>query len=234
MTTMSGHMAVAAAKAGLGPIAVIDSDPQGSLVAWAKARADGGRTDIQAVKSSGEYLTEDLMRLREAGVRMVFVDTPPAANASIVEAVRQADLVVVPTRPSPHDLRAVGSTIDIVEAHRKAMVFVVNSATPRAKITADAAVALSQHGTVAPVTVHHRVDYASSMIDGRSVSELDPEGKSAVEMNALWDYLAGRLAKRREQVVGEIAARRGLAPESGAALRRTAPVFGRREAVAAL
>jgi chromosome partitioning protein len=232
-TTMSGHMAVAAARAGLGPIAVVDTDPQGSLLAWAKARVSHA-ADLQVVKSTGEYLAEDLMRLREAGVRMVFIDTPPAANASIVEAVRQADLVVVPTRPSPHDLRAVGSTIDIVEAHRKTMVFVVNSATPRAKITADAAVALSQHGTVAPVTVHHRVDYASSMIDGRSVLELDPDGRSAGEMTALWSYLAGRLAKHREQFAAELANRRGLVPEAGAALRRAAPVFGRREAGAAL
>jgi chromosome partitioning protein len=35
------------------------------------------------------------------------------------------------------------------------MVFVVNAATPRARISAEAAIALSQHGTVAPVTIHH-------------------------------------------------------------------------------
>src|SRR3712207_7158551 len=38
----------------------------------------------------------------------------------------------------------------------KPLIFVVNAATPKAKITYEAAVALSQHGTVAPVTVHHR------------------------------------------------------------------------------
>jgi len=228
-TTLSGHMAVAAERAGVGRVAVVDTDPQGSLLAWAKSRAD---STLTAVRSTSEYLADDLARLKEEGIRMVFVDTPPAANASIVEAVRHADLVVVPTRPSPHDLRAVGSTIDIVEAHRKAMIFVVNSATARAKITADAAVALSQHGTVAPVTVHHRVDYAGSMIDGRTVLEISQDGRSAVEMTALWDYIAGRLVKRREQAVAELAGRRGLAPAAGDALRRLAPAFGRREAAA--
>ena len=72
---------------------------------------------------------------------MVLRSSPATGRISIVEAVKCADLVVIPTRPSPHDLRAVGSTIDIVEAYRKTMIFVVNSATPRAKITADAAVA---------------------------------------------------------------------------------------------
>jgi chromosome partitioning protein len=229
-TTLTGHMAVAAMRAGIGPVAVIDTDPQGSLLYWAKSRGDA---QMQVRKSTSEYLADDLMRLKEEGVRMVFVDTPPAANASIVEAVRHADLVVVPTRPSPHDLRAVGSTIDIVEAHRKAMIFVVNSATPRAKITADAAVALSQHGTVAPVTLHHRVDYAGSMIDGRTVLEVSQDGRSAVEVEQLWTYVAGRLVKRREQAVQDLAARQGLNADGGGVLRRAAPVFGRREAGAA-
>ena len=52
-------------------------------------------------------------------------------------------------------------------------------------------------------------------------------------MAGLWTYIAGRLAKRREQMAAEVAARQGLAPESGNALRRAAPVFGRREAVPA-
>src|SRR3546814_3974727 len=67
-----------------------------------------------------------------------------------------AELIVVPTRPSPHDLRAAGATVDLCERAGKPLVFVVNAATPKAKITSEAAVALSQHGTVAPVTLHHR------------------------------------------------------------------------------
>jgi len=224
-TTLSGHMAVAALRAGQAPVAVIDTDPQGSLLAWAKAR---GQSFLSIVKSSGEALGEEIDRLRQQGARLVVIDTPPAANSSIVEAIRVASLVVVPTRPSPHDLRAVGSTVDIVEACRKPMVFVVNSATPRAKITADAAVALSQHGTVAPVTVHHRVDYAASMIDGRTVMELGEDGRSATEMSQLWQYLSNRLSRQREQWAETAGNRPGLSAELGHVLKRTAPSFGRR------
>ena len=42
---------------------------------------------------------------------------------------------------------------------------------------AKVAVALSQHGTVAPVTIHHRVDFAASMIDGRTVGEVVPNSR---------------------------------------------------------
>lgn len=75
------------------------------------------------------------------------------------------------------------------------MVFVVNGATTRAKITGDAAIALSQHGTVAPITVHHRIDFAVSMIDGRTVGELDGNSNSAREITELWNYVNTRLGK---------------------------------------
>ena len=41
--------------------------------------------------------------------------------------------------------------------------------TPHARITGQAAIALSQHGTVAPSIIHHRTEFASSMIDDRTV-----------------------------------------------------------------
>jgi len=123
------------------------------------------------------------------------IDTPPAVTQTIAHVVKRADLVVVPTRPSPHDLRAVGPTVDIADTLNKPLVFVVNSATARARITSETAVALSQHGVVAPVTLHHRVDFAASMIDGRTVGDIMPESKSAQEVSALWMYLRGRLAK---------------------------------------
>jgi len=99
------------------------------------------------------------------------------------------DLVVIPVRPSPNDLRAIGGTIELARRARRRMVFVVSQATPRARITAEAAIALSQYGTVAPVVVHHRVDFAASMTGGATVGELDPQGRSAGEVRALWAYL---------------------------------------------
>ena len=73
--------------------------------------------------------------------------------ANIKAVTQVSDLVIIPTRPSPHDLRAVGATVDLVESTKKPMLFIVNGAANRARITADAAVALSQHGTVSPVTI---------------------------------------------------------------------------------
>lgn len=194
-TTLAGHLAVQAELAGAGPVAIIDTDPQGSLAKWWDVRQVETPVFAQA---SIPNLERDIDYLSQHGFRLIIIDTPPAVTSSIVEVVTHADLVIVPTRPSPHDLRAVGATVDIVEHQHKQLVFVVNSATMRARITSDTAVALSQHGTVAPSTIHHRVDFAASMIDGRTVGEVDPNCRSAKEIAKLWDYLADRLKRQRD------------------------------------
>lgn len=191
-TTLSGHLAVEAERQGAGPVALIDTDPQGSLAKWWNVRQDPAPAFIQSVFSN---LFQDLDRARDEGFRLVFIDTPPAVTRAISEVVSFADLVIAPTRPSPHDMRAVGPTVDIVEGRGKPLVFVVNAATPRARITSEAAIALSQHGTVAPTIIHHRVDFAASMIDGRTVMEIDPVCRSAQEISELWRYLHERLMR---------------------------------------
>ena len=191
-TTLCGQLAVQAELSGMGPVALIDTDPQGSLSDWWNSR--GEDTPI-FVQTTVERLYETIEELRQMGVKLVMIDTQPTVTDTIREIIRYADMVVIPTRPSPHDLRAVGPTVDLVEQCNKPMVFAVNCATRRAKLTGDLAIALSQHGTVAPITVHNRIDFATSMINGKTIMELNPDGKSTAEIQALWAYLAERLCR---------------------------------------
>ena len=170
-------------------------------------------------------LAADLALLRQQGFKLAVIDTPPAITAAIQSVIQVAELIVVPTRPSPHDLRAVGATVELCERAGKPLIFVVNSATPKARITSEAAVALSQHGTVAPVLLHHRTDFAASMIDGRTVMEVDPNGKSANEVAVLLTYISERLEKNFRRTV--FALPNGPAP-AGSAARPTGGGFGRR------
>lgn len=196
-TTLCGQLSVAAEISGNGPIALIDCDPQGSLSDWWNAREE--ETPL-FVKTTVDNLAGDLEQLRMQGINLVFVDTPPSVTDTIRKVVSHADLVVIPTRPSPHDLRAVGATLDIVDSNGKPLVFAVNGATKRARITSDTAVALSQHGTVAPVTIHHRNDMATSMIKGGAVMETNPTSKSSQEVTELWQYLFTRLRKMERRL----------------------------------
>ena len=220
-TTLSGHLAVQAQLAGAGPVCLIDIDPQGSLADWWNER----EADMPAfAQTTVARLASDLEVLRQQGFRLAVVDTPPAITMAIQSVIAVAELIVIPTRPSPHDLRAVGATVDLCDRAGKPLIFVVNAATPKAKITYEAAVALSQHGTVAPVTLHHRTDYAASMIDGRTVMEIDPNGRSAKEVTELWEYISDRLEKNfRRTVFAAPGAAPGAARCKSASRRRLRP-----------
>jgi chromosome partitioning protein len=64
------------------------------------------------------------------------------------------------------------------------------------------------------------------MIDGRTVMEVEPEGRSAQEIIALWTYIADRLEKNFRRTV--FAAPGKPAPQAGMA--RAQGGFGRRVA----
>lgn len=190
-TTLSGHIAVQAHRAGFGPVAIMDFDPQGSLADWWNTRKN---EDLLFVNGSPGTIEESLAELREMEVALLVIDTPPALGTEVRVAAMHSDLVLVPTRPSPHDLRSVGATVQLVESVGKPVIFVLNGATPRARITDQALKILSEHGPLAPKVIHQRVDFASSMIDGRTVMEINTGSRSAEEVEGLWNFLDNRLS----------------------------------------
>ncbi len=192
-TTIAAHLAVRAAAAGNGPVVLIDTDPQGSLAEWWHARAD----DTPALATvKPEALAANLAELRSYGTAIAVIDTPPALTGSIEQVIAMADLIVIPARPSPHDLRAASGTVEMARKAGKPFIFVVNGASPRASITAQAVAALSEHGRVAPVILYQRTEYAASMIDGRTVLETSASGRSAQEIVELWQCVYAQIGLR--------------------------------------
>jgi chromosome partitioning protein len=172
----------------------VDTDPQGSLAAWWNQRP--AETPLFAAVDVVR-LAEHMTALRRERVNLVVIDTPPALLDTIRTAIGVADVVLIPARPSPHDLRAVGVVVEMAEAARKPFGFVVNGATPRTTIALQAVQALAQHGPVAPVILHQRIDFAGSMVDGRTVGEINPQSRSTQEITELWQYVYTRIRKYR-------------------------------------
>lgn len=189
-TTLAGHLAVAAEQAGNGPVAVIDTDPQGSLSDWWNMRAAPAP---RFVTTSLASLQDDLATLRLKDTRLVIIDTPPAMDDAVSRIVACSDLVLIPTRPSPHDLRSIGATLNLVERLGKPLVFVINSATVNARLTLETVKLVSRYGPLAPATIHHRVDFAASMTDGRTVMEIPSATRAVEEITKLWGYVSDRL-----------------------------------------
>jgi chromosome partitioning protein len=192
-TTIAGHLAVQVGLSGHGPAVLIDTDPQGSLAEWWRVRKD----DAPALaKVRLEELEDNLDELRSYGTSFAIIDTPPALTGSIEQVMSVADLIVIPARPSPHDLRAVGATVAMARRAGKPFMFVLNGAAQRANITVQAVAALSEHGRVSPVILYQRTEYAASMIDGRTVIEAAPSGKSAQEIADLWSFVYAQIGMR--------------------------------------
>lgn len=192
-TTIAAHLAVRAGMAGQGPAVLVDTDPQGSLSDWWRERNDDS---LALARVKLEDLASTLAKLRSQGTAVAIIDTPPALTASIAQAIALADLVLVPARPSPHDLRAIGATVAMTQRAGKPFLFVVNGAAPRASITAECVAALSEHGRVAPGILYQRTDFAASMIDGRTVMETAPAGRSAQEITELWKCVYAQITMR--------------------------------------
>jgi chromosome partitioning protein len=195
-TTLAAHIAVSADRAGAGPVAIIDTDDMRGLTRWYDAR----KSDTPVCVELKGGIAKTLAQLKANGFKTVVVDTPPAATNDVASTIAQATLVIVPVIPSPHDLGAIGETLDLVEQQDKPLLFVINNASTNGRLTMQAAAALSQHGTIAatggePVVIRTRQDWRSSMVDGRTVLEIKNPGKSGAEINALWDAVTDRLQK---------------------------------------
>jgi chromosome partitioning protein len=188
-TTLTAHLASAAVLSGL-RVAVADYDPQGGLAGWFNARQTPLEGLAYADASKGIRKAWDAAS--RGGIDLLLIDTEPGEGDAVLDAVALADLVVVPCQPSPNDLRAVGRTVKLVAEAGKSLVFVVNRVKPRVRLTHQASSSLSQHGTVAPVLIGDRTDFAASMTGGQTAQELDAKSKSAEEIRELLIYLQER------------------------------------------
>jgi len=198
-TSIAAHLAVEAERQGSGPVAVIDADPQASLARWWNSRQAETPAFIQTDLKS---LPGQLKALRDSVYKLVVIDTPGADVSHTRPILRLVDMALVPSRPSPLDLGTLGVTVEMIEAERKPLMFVLNAVTPRTRISAQAVMALSQHGPVAGL-LHQRTEYASAMTDGRVAGELDANGKAALEIAELWKAILERLRKEVKKAVRE-------------------------------
>jgi chromosome partitioning protein len=173
-STLVTHLAVAAERAGDGPVVITDTDPQGTTADWFNARE---------AQSPGYA---------------------PATMASLgekIHALRQADLVIVPLCASPNDVRALSKTLPILQAAGRPFVFVLTRVNPQAKLTVQTVMTLSEHGAVIQPPLRERVGYPTSMIDGRTVQEIDPGGPAALEVAQLWVSVKNRFDEKTKSTV---------------------------------
>lgn len=189
-STLARQFAVLASDGN--PTILIDRDSQQTTTKWW-----GRRRDLALAPERPDLLDLDGMTLPAAVDALrskagaVFIDTRPAIGEPEAEAARVADLVIVPVRPSPDDLEAVGETLKVLRRLDKRAVLIVNAAKTEARAR-DARAALSRYPVpVCPTHIADRTIYLDASLEGRGVGEM----KGAVardafaELRRIWNWV---------------------------------------------
>ncbi len=200
-TTISMNLAIAAEEAGYATV-VLDVDGQASAAMYADRRYQSIGNDVGPVVTSLQVarLKVVLEQARRDSAEICFIDTPARAEAEGLEAVKVADLTLVPCQPSAIDISALDSTYSLLEAARKTESAVgivsMQSPTPSHKGSAQELVAILEDLglTVCPVNISLRNAFKHASVTGHGVVEFEPAGKAAEEVRHLWRFVCDRLS----------------------------------------
>lgn len=191
-TTIAVNLAVGFARAGKS-VAVLDTDPQGSLGRWFMTRREGGAEDLEFSTASAWGVSYECDKLRKTH-DYVIVDTPPKVDADLRPALRESDLVIVPVSASQVDVWATESVLDLARREGRETLVVLNRAKAGTRVLAEVSEALAGLETAqASTALGNRVAYAETLGQGRGVLE---RGKGAwtTEIDSLLGEVEAALA----------------------------------------
>lgn len=205
-TTLASALAVRATleNKGKARIAMVDLDPLGSLAAWWKRR---GASKNPEIFSNVDTATEAIERLLlTEAPDYCFIDTPPAFMATMQDAIENADLALVPLRPSSLDL--IGSEEAVLMAREAGTpcLCIINDAEPRWKAThRSREYLLAASVPLTDTIITHRAAYLAAVAWGKTGPEIDKSKDkqrnnrpvTEVEISDLWDEIKAALKKTK-------------------------------------
>ena len=194
-TTLAVHLAMAFIKYHDLKVAIIDTDPQGSLGKWFMIRSER--------KVSNENLTFKTASLWGAQYEsktlkndhdIVIIDTPPKIESDARPSIEAADLVLIPMAASHVDFWATGAIVDIAKKADKKILVQINRSSQRSKLiekTKDFIKSLDLSST--KTIIGNRQIYTSSMGEGKTAVEKQKKGNAVDEIKNLSDQILNQL-----------------------------------------
>jgi chromosome partitioning protein len=190
-TTLAANLAVACAARGMS-VALIDSDPQGSLGQWFALREGGGLGGaMRCLRTTAWGVATEVGSLGRAA-DLIVIDTPPRIDADLRPALRAADLVLVPVAASPLDLWATRGVLDLSAREGRRALIVMNRVKPGSRLATEAVAAVAGFDAgPARARLADRVAFAAAMGAGKGVAEWS-DAAARTEIEALvQEVLAG-------------------------------------------
>ena len=194
-TTLAVHLAMAFIKYHNLKVAIIDTDPQGSLGKWFMIRAEK--------KVSNENLTFKTASLWGAQYEsktlkndhdIVIIDTPPKIESDARPSIEAADLVLIPMAASHVDFWATGAIVEIAKKANKKILAQINRSSQRSKLinkTKEFIKSLDLKST--ETIIGNRQIYTSSMGEGKTAVEKQKKGNAVDEIKKLSDQILNQL-----------------------------------------
>jgi chromosome partitioning protein len=194
-TTLAVHLAMAFIKYHNLKVAVIDTDPQGSLGKWFMIRTEK--------KVSNENLTFKTASLWGAQYEsktlkndhdIVIIDTPPKIESDARPSIEAADLVLIPMAASHVDFWATGAIVEIAKKANKKILAQINRSSQRSKLidkTKDFIKSLDLQST--ETIIGNRQIYTSSMGEGKTAVEKQRKGNAVDEIKRLSGQILNQL-----------------------------------------
>ena len=194
-TTLAVHLAMAFIKYHNLKVAIIDTDPQGSLGKWFMIRTEN--------KVSNENLTFKTASLWGAQYEsktlkndhdIVIIDTPPKIESDARPSIEAADLVLIPMAASHVDFWATGAIVEIAKKANKKILAQINRSSQRSKLinkTKEFIKSLDLDST--ETIIGNRQIYTSSMGEGKTAVEKQKKGNAVDEIKNLSDQILNQL-----------------------------------------
>jgi chromosome partitioning protein len=186
-TTLVAQLGIALTRMGK-RVALIDIDPQGSLSAWHRVRRrwlGEDRDDIEVEAISGWRLGARISSLSRTA-DLVLIDGPSQTEADTRNAIRHADLVLIPCQPQALDMWATQPILELARQEQKRALLVLNRVPARSRLAQAIRSEISANQwPVAHQTLGNRQAYAASIGIGHGVAEVAPDCAASHEIGTL-------------------------------------------------
>ena len=176
---------LAAALADKASVVVLDADPQQSSSQWHKI-ADGGGNAFEVFEACDDV--ERVLNGLEQRFTHNLIDCPPSVHSKqMQQALRIADLAIIPVQPSPLDLWATVHVEKEVASAREDnpalnAILLINQFESRTQLSQLMPRALAELSLPAAETqIKRRVVYRNSFLEGRTVHDVGKRGSAASE-----------------------------------------------------